>query len=328
MRRRHFSTSLLRVAISVLFILILLYIMRDRYHQILDALKGTDISLFGIGVAVFIAALATASIRLKIIVQAEENFRITFLEAVSLTFIGYFFNNFLPTAIGGDVAKAYYLSKRTSNKVASYTAVFVDRAIGLFTMIFMAVTAICFVGTRIIDAGARYMIYAIALASLVVILFIINKNFAKKFSFLLHLARPLEKKLREFYNGAHKFRKHKGLLMQSLLISVISQLVYFISVGIVASSVGLRIPVMDILLRMPVVSAMSLLPSINGLGLREGSTVLLFGPLVGKGNAFALSILLLAVLLVTSLIGGIIYALSPQFKIRLTGLDKQAPKRT
>jgi hypothetical protein len=67
---------------------------------------------------------------------------------------------------------------------------------------------------------------------------------------------------------------------------------------------------------MPIISAVSLLPSINGLGVREGSTVLFFGPIIGKENAFVVSILWFLVLFVTSIAGGLIYALSPQFKIK------------
>jgi hypothetical protein len=78
---------------------------------------------------------------------------------------------------------------------------------------------------------------------------------------------------------------------------------------------------MDILLRMPLISMISLLPSINGLGVREGSTVLFFGPLIGKENAFVVSILWLFTLFLTSIAGGIIYGLSPQFRIRLKDIE-------
>jgi hypothetical protein len=78
---------------------------------------------------------------------------------------------------------------------------------------------------------------------------------------------------------------------------------------------------LDILLRVPIISTLSLLPSINGLGFREGSTVVMFGPMIGKENAFAVSILWLLVLLITSLVGGIIYGLSPQFKIKLKEMN-------
>ena len=94
------------------------------------------------------------------------------------------------------------------------------------------------------------------------------------------------------------------------------QLFFFVSYGVIALSIGSGIPTGEILLRMPLISAMSMLPSINGLGLREGSTVLLFGPLIGKESAFAISILWLIVLFITSIAGGLIYGLSPQFKTK------------
>ena len=92
----------------------------------------------------------------------------------------------------------------------------------------------------------------------------------------------------------------------------------------VALSIGSRIPIKDLLIKMPIVSMMSLLPSINGLGLREGSTVVLFGPLIGSDKAFAMSILWLLVLLCISIMGGLIYAFSSQFKIRMKEIDEGA----
>ncbi|MBU0605702.1 MAG: hypothetical protein KKH77_05390, partial [Candidatus Omnitrophica bacterium] len=62
---------------------------------------------------------------------------------------------------------------------------------------------------------------------------------------------------------------------------------------------------------------------INGLGVREGSMVMFFGPLIGKEQALAISILMLMLLLITSVIGGVIYALSPQFKMKLKEIEKE-----
>ncbi len=79
---------------------------------------------------------------------------------------------------------------------------------------------------------------------------------------------------------------------------------------------------MEILLRMPIISAVSLLPSINGLGVREGSTVVLFAPIIGKENAFVVSILWFLILFIISVAGGLIYAFSPQFKIKWGEIDE------
>lgn len=315
---------IIRVTVSFALILLLLYIMRGKYGEIAAALKGTSLPVFCAGLAIFITALFVASFRLKLIIDAQGGAGVTFLEALSLTFIGYFFNNFLPTSIGGDVVKAYYQSKKSGDRTASYTSVFVDRAIGLFTMIFMAFAALFFVDGRIIDNNVKNMLYCITAVSVLIIVFMMNKNIARKFGALLSLVKPLEGKLIKFYNAVNRYQHHYGLLVQSFGISIISQLLFFTSIGVLALSIGSRISIMDILLKMPIISIMSMLPSINGLGLREGSTVLFFGPVIGNQNAFAVSVLWLVALLIISVMGGLIYGLSPQFKMKLKEIESEA----
>ena len=312
-----------RAIISLGLILILLYIMRGKYSQIWDAIRGANALYLGLGFVAFVVALTLAAIRLKLIIDAQGAGQATVPEAISLTFIGYFFNNFLPTSIGGDVAKAYYLSRKSSDKLGSFTSVVVDRAMGLITMILMAAIALLFAQGQVVDVNVRYMIYTITFLAILGTVFLMNKNFAKKFSILLIIIRPIEDKVRRLYNAVHLYKKHTSLIVKSFIISIFSQLFFFVSIGILAVSVGSIIPPMDILMRMPIICAMSLLPSINGLGVREGSTVVLFGPIIGKENAFVVSILWLLVLFLTSIIGGIIYAFSPQFKIKWGEVERK-----
>ena len=314
MRKRIISICV-RAFVSLALIAILLYIMRGNYAQIWDAVKSTNLFFLFLALAAFLTALVIASIRLKLIVDAQNSVAITIAEAVSLTLIGYFFNNFLPTSIGGDVTKAYYLSRKNSLKLNSYTSVFVDRAIGLVTMIFMAAVALLFAQGQIVDKSVRYIIYGITVCAIVAICFLANKKFAKKFSPLFIIVRPVEEKLRKIYNAIHHYKNHTNLMIKSLVISVVSQIFFFISIGVLAVSIGSFIPPIQILLRMPIISTISMLPSINGLGVRETSTVVFFGPIIGKENALAVGILWLALLFVVSVMGGLIYAFSPQFKM-------------
>jgi len=149
------------------------------------------------------------------------------------------------------------------------------------------------------------------------------KPAAKKLSFLLAFVRPMEEKLKGLYNAVHHYRNRGALMVQSFVISVISQMVFFAAIGVLALSISSRISAIDILLRIPIISMMSLLPSLNGLGLREGATVVLFGPLIGKESAFAISILWILVLLMSSFIGGLIYTISPQFRVKMAALKKK-----
>jgi hypothetical protein len=297
--------------------------MRGKYGQILDVLKNTDLSTFCLGTIVYTGAILLASLRLQLITRAQH-ITMPFVESASFTYIGYFFNNFLPTSIGGDVVKAYYISRKSSDKTGAYTSVFIDRAIGLVTMIFMAFVALLFAESSIVDSKMKYLIYAIAAISALGVIFMAHEGFARKFSGILFVVRPLEAQLKKAYRSINAYRHRTLLMVQTLAISILSQLLFFASMGILVTSIGPGISIFDILLRMPIISVMSLLPSINGLGLREGATVLLFGPLIGKANAFAVSILVIVMLLITSVIGGLIYVFSPQFRIKLKDIDKEA----
>ena len=316
------SSSAIRIFVSIILIILLIYVMRGKYGQILGVLKSTNLTMFCLGTVVYTGAILLASLRLQLIARAQH-ITMSFIESASFTYIGFFFNNFLPTSIGGDVVKAYYISRKNSEKTGAYTSVFIDRAIGLVTMIFMAFVALLFAESSIVDSKMKYLIYAIAAIAALGVVFMAHEGFARKFSWLLFVVRPLETQLKKAYRSINEYRHRTLLMAQTFIISILSQLLFFAGMGILIKSIGSGISAFDILLRMPIISVTSLLPSINGLGLREGATVLLFGPLIGKANAFAVSILVIALLLISSVIGGLIYAFSPQFRIKLKDINKE-----
>ncbi len=324
--KRFLGSAAFKVIISLSLIIVLLYIMRGNYTAIASALKNTNIRIFALGFVIFLFALGVASYRLFLIIRAQGSLSVNFKEAASLTFIGLFFNNFLPSSIGGDLVKAYYLANKTHERIGSFASVLVDRLMGLLTMIFMASAALLLIQSSLISEDIRQVIYGITAAALIVVLLIINKTIAKSLSGLFAFARPLFVKLREIYYTIHHYKNNKGLIIKSFGISVVSQLLFYLSFGTIAFSIGAKISPIDALLRIPLISLMSMLPSLNGLGLREGATVVLFGPLIGKESAFAVSILWILVLLLSSVIGGLIYALSPQFRVKFNSLKKEAVK--
>lgn len=310
--------AFLRAFISIFFIVVLLYIMNDKYTSIFRTLKGTSIPILTLGFAVSLCAIIIGSLRLKLIIAAQ-GIKIKSSEAVSLNLIGYFFNNFLPTSIGGDAVKAYYLYKRNDNKVASLTPIFVDRVVGLLTMICIAFLAIALIGQRKVNNAAVYPICGMMILSILFLIFIMNKKLAKKLYMCMPFLRPIEDKLKRTYYAINEYKYQKTLMAKAIQLSIAAQITSFLSTGIVALSIGAHIPAADLFLILPIISVLTLLPSINGLGLREGSIVLFFGPFIGKESAFALSILCLLILFITSLIGGIIYLVDPRFRAGFKG---------
>ncbi len=305
----------LRAAISVGLIALLLYMMRGNYNKIILIFNHIKGEIFAFSVLTYIGTLLVTSLRVRMIILTQ-GLALSFMEAINLSFIGIFFNNFLPTSIGGDVVKAYYVARAGQDKTGAFASIFMDRFLGLVTMIAMAALALVAVGGFGKYKTTSRMVYACLAAAALFSIFIFHKGFASKFSGLFKMVKPLEDKLKKLYETIHNYKNHKLLLAQAMLLSILSQVMYFSSVSLLALSVGASVHMKELFLRVPIVAVLSLLPSINGLGVREGAIVLLFAPLIGRESAFAVSILMLATLMIISLIGGIIYAVSPQFRQR------------
>lgn len=62
---------------------------------------------------------------------------ITLRRAVAINMVGSFYNTFMPGSTGGDLAKAYYAAKQTSNRTFAILTVIVDRVIGLLALVLL-----------------------------------------------------------------------------------------------------------------------------------------------------------------------------------------------
>ena len=78
---------------------------------------------------------------------------------------------------------------------------------------------------------------------------------------------------------------------------------------LVARSLGLTVPITYFLLFVPLLAVIVSLPiSLNGIGVREGAGVILFGLVgVGRAQAFSLQFTTYLVAVAVSLLGGVIF---------------------
>jgi uncharacterized membrane protein YbhN (UPF0104 family) len=87
------------------------------------------------GLCTGMSALVTFS-RWYVLVRAQD-LPFTLLGAIRLGAVGYFFNTFLPGAIGGDLVKAVALARSQSRRTVAVATVLIDRAIGLWGLLWL-----------------------------------------------------------------------------------------------------------------------------------------------------------------------------------------------
>jgi len=325
--KNKYLSLFLRIAVSGLAVLAIIWTMKRGEigpEKILDTLKSTNILLFGAGFLLFQVVIFLASWRLKIILYGQ-NINLSFNSIVHLTYVGYLFNNFLPTQFGGDAVKAYYAFKKTNKKAESFTCVFLDRLIGMFALLCIAAAAAVFAREMIPKKGIILFAFLILVAAAGFIILLTSRRVARRFGFLMALARRLrlDAAIKKVYEIIQSFRANKAIVTKAFFLSLILQGFAFYSAFILSRSLGIHLPVKIFFLFVPIVGVISMLPSLGGLGVSEGAYVFLFSTLILKSDALAFSLLMRLVLLIAGLIGGVIYIFSSQYRVRVIDNSNQ-----
>ncbi|MCK5306264.1 MAG: flippase-like domain-containing protein [Candidatus Omnitrophica bacterium] len=323
MKKHIFLIS--RVAVTLIIILILWYFLKENAGELGEILSSANKYYLFAGFFLFIVNVLLLSLRLKVVLSTQK-LKLNFTESLRLNFIAFFFNSFLPTAVGGDIAKAYYASEKfKKKKVECYTAVFADRTIGLMSIVSIAIAALFIAGADIIPFKMRFFIFAVFGLAVFFVVFSLNHRLAQKFKFLISLCglRKIEEPAQKIYGVLNDFGRHKRASLFAFLIAFGGQVLIITVCFIISKSLHLQVNYSIFFLFIPIISAASMIPSLGGTGPREFAFVLLFGSLVDRAEAAALALMWLFYLLCLSLIGGVVYLLSGYHKLTISEIEKE-----
>lgn len=309
------SSTYIRILISIGLLFVLFFLMRGKYTQIFEQLKKTSVPIFAVAFLTYTCNIIINTFRLDILLKGEKLY-VPFKRIIELSYIGFFFNNFMPSSLGGDIIKGYYLGKSSQNKAKAYIAVFVDRLTGLFTFAFMGGVALWLNKDSNMQQYLKDAIVIFILICIFIALVTLNKTVAIFISNIFSKLKfkNLGHKLTHAYEMIHSYSDKKSTVLKAMACSFFGQISYFSVVYILFMALGIHVSFKTIFLIMPMISVIGMIPSLGGLGVREGGIVALFGPIAGVETAFGVSILLFLLLFILSTIGGFIYLISPQFR--------------
>ncbi|MEA1927626.1 MAG: lysylphosphatidylglycerol synthase transmembrane domain-containing protein [Candidatus Auribacterota bacterium] len=230
-------------------------------------------------------------------------------------FMGMFFNNILPTTIGGDVAKGFYIARDSGKKSEPFVALVVVRIVGAVCLTAVAVLGIIFGFSYLPNMIPVYLVGAMVLIVSFAIIFFTRRKLAVKFLIFL---KPFKNKTfrKEVIASYRLFHSHRHFPLQLRLAVLATLVIEFIYVSInfiIARGLDFNdVPFSACLIFVPLIAVSTMLPSIGGLGVREGMCVYLFSTLPGmdQDSAGAISLIMLVLVVTLALTGGIIYAIS------------------
>lgn len=304
--RRGLSTAV-KLLLSVgLMAFVLTRVPRD---EIVRILTSADLPWLGFAWLLLVASNVIGAHQWNRLLQAV-GLEIPFLRVIAYYHVGLFFNNFLPANIGGDIARVVDASRDQPSRAAAFSAVLMDRIIGTVVLAGLAVVAAIPVITRF----HLSMIYAVLLAFFVVSIAafwaVLHPGFLGVVGRLLRAVRLSAFLPRIESLSAHLgvLRVRRGLLAELAFVALAVQVSRILVHVLVARALGLEIAVIYFFLFVPLLAVIVSLPiSLNGIGLREGAGILVFGLVgVGRAEAFTLQFATYLVALAVSLLGGLV----------------------
>lgn len=285
-----------KLIFSVFLVSILVW--QFDFTQVLGIIYEMNIFYFSISIFFGLFNIVFSTIRLKYIFSIfNENIKLGKLLEIYLE--GNFYNNFLPSQMGGDIYKIFAIKNiltidNESKGTISTFGIFMDRFSGLLVLLLLS-----FIGLYL-NYGFASLVVAIILLVVGMLIYIISINqLSKKFKIL------------EKFDSAFKvFLKNRKKSINIFISAVLIQAVAILSIYFAFLSIGADVPLTAFILYVPIVTIIGVLPiSFNGLGVQDFSYVGIFTNLlaiVTEEVAFAGSITAHLSRFLLSLVGGII----------------------
>lgn len=225
-------------------------------------------------------------------------------------YVGLFFNNFLPTGVGGDVVRTIHLKLRGHSAKLLISSALADRIIGLVVMLTLgAVSILLSPELRVEQDQKIYLVTLIALG-------LVSGGMLFWLSDRLPIGKLTERyrhtrirrSILEVIHLCFTYRTAVRAVVGAILLSVVVQSLVIVTYYLLATGIGIQLSFVTFFAFVSIVHLATTLPiSIGGLGIREGAMVALMTAVgVDVHLATTLTLLYLLVLWLCSMPGAVV----------------------
>ena len=262
------------------------------------SIEGTFLAFVAIFAAILISAWKWGWI------LRTRKYPLPFVTLLRLYFVGLFFNNVLPTSVGGDAVRAWETTKETGEVPEAIGSVVSER---LIAGVALGITAL--LGLPFIEADSRTVQMVLAFLVIDVVLVglfvlprvadgVVAKTLPARFSNLSGVVSGTVAVVRDTL-------RNPRLFVWVLLLSVVFQICVAAVNAAIFHALGTPVSLAHCIIYTPMIFTVAMLPiSISGLGVREAAYWYFFSRVgVSEGDAVAASLLFFVLVAVSSLPG-------------------------
>lgn len=290
--------------IAALVILVGLLLLVD-FRELLKALAQLSLtSVFGLAV-LSVALIYVSALKWGYFLEFLGS-KVAVLRLCALYLVGYFVNLLMPSYLGGDLVRSWYVGKKIGQHEA-LAATILERYTGILAMVTLAFGFMWFVS--LVTWQIKLAVIAVALGLAVVTVVALAEAPARhleRYAFL----RPILKNTKKVQEALRLARTSRGLLVKALVLSFLYHSLTVVNTLVAAQAVGWNsAPTWDLFVVLPIILLVGSIPATpNGLGIQEGAFYFfLHGLGASPAQALGVAVVLRAKSYVLALFGGIVW---------------------
>jgi glycosyltransferase 2 family protein len=298
-----------RILISLALLAFIILKNYKNIDEIYRVLAGTVSTFIVFALITHLFMLYIESLRWHVLLFAQGQ-RVGRAYLFQSMMIGYFYNNLLPSNIGGDFFRIYDIAKNRNVPVEkSASAVFIERFLGLITItIFFGATSF-----SIYKLLKNYVITVTVFLAIAFVLFtLLSKPQLFKIDKIFKKFKKLDKawlKIKGFSDAVTSYKNKLPALFLGLFLNLAAQMLFTVMFYFISISLGINVSFLTYAFMVPVIFVIIGIPiSIGGLGVRENLIVFLLTAVgVHNEKAVVFSLVVLFIHIFNAVLGGIVY---------------------
>lgn len=308
-KKRNSLVFALKFIVSFALIAYIL-IYRTSIKDILKALSGANLLWIFISFSLHALGLLISAYRWQILIRAQgDSVPLGFLAKSYL--VSSFFNNFLPTRIGGDVVRIWDGSRYSRSLVKSSAVIVVERLTGIIVLLVFALVA----SLIRLEMAQQIPVIWVSLLLGILGLFLIALFFTPVSKKVLEripdkgIFQKIKPKVFTFRDTALIYRDKKSYFFKALFWALLLQVNVILHYFLIGQALHLDIQLIDYFIFIPIVHLILIIPiTISGFGLREGTYIEIFKFYrISASAAVSFSFIDVIFQLVVGLVGAVIY---------------------
>lgn len=304
-------TALVGAKIGVSLALLAYLLSTTDLSALEEKVRSADLVDLFAAVLCFLAMLALATWRWQLLLGAlGAPAPIRRLTASYL--VATFFNNFLPSNIGGDIVRVRDSSRLTGSVATSVAVVGIDRILGFGALYLLAAVAFALAPPVVRGlAGARVVLLGLAVLFGLLAYVFFRPGTARWIMATTRLSSiDWAREQFEVVQGAvHAYRARVGTIWLAGAASLVIQALAVLYYLAIAHALGIPLPASAAFLMVPLCTLLQAVPvSFNGWGLREGLFTLYFSQVgLPRSSALAFSLVGAGLMVLLSLSGAFVW---------------------